>query len=63
MRVLVTLAAFTVMASCLSACAVVDAGSAVVSVASTAVSTTTDVAGDVICLVCSDDDEGRENLR
>ncbi len=63
MRVLATLFVLALALEALSACAVVDAGSAVVSVASTAVGTTATVAGDIICLVCSSDDDKLEQTR
>ena len=53
MRKIYAIAMLLAMAGSLSACAVYDAGSAVVDVASTAVSTTSDV----VCKVaCSSDD-------
>jgi hypothetical protein len=57
MRVFTTIALLAAMAASLSACAVADAGGAVISVASSAVSTTADLTGEIICLVCENEDD------
>ena len=55
MRKIYAIALLIAMAPSLSACAVYEAGDAVVDVASTAVSTTADAVCDIACLIDSDD--------